>query len=290
MIGRMQATTATDLPAFTPVTPTDPGEAAIQAMERDGVVCLRGAFDRGWLELLEGALELCVHQAGKDSYAVKVPGDKGMFFTDNFMWKRSPAFRRFVFESPAADLAKRLLRTETLTFYFDFLLVKQPGASSATPWHQDHSYWPIDGRQVCNIWTALDVIPREVGLRFVKGSHRYETLYRAVSFDPGAGHPNEILERRLPPNFDAGEFDPADSTREILSWDLQPGDCLVWYSRLFHGAPGNPSSQRRAALSTSWFGDDVTYKEIPEGTGPTSRGENLVPGGPMVCETFPRVR
>ena len=290
MIRVMQSTTSTHAPAFTPVAPGDPGEAAIQAMERDGVVCLRGAFDRQWMDLLEGATEACVRQAGKDSYAVKVPGEKGLFFTDNFMWKRIPEFRRFVFDSPAADLAKRLLRTDTLTFYFDFLLVKQAGTSSATPWHQDHSYWPIDGRQVCNIWTALDVIPPATALRFVRGSHRYETLYRAVSFDPKKSHPHQILERRLPPNFDAGEFDPADSTREILSWDMQPGDCLVWYSRMFHSAPGNLSSQRRGALSTSWFGDDVTYKEIPEGTGPTSRGENLVVGGPMVCETFPRVR
>lgn len=277
-------------PAFTPVARGDPGEAAITAMERDGVVCLRHAFDPQWMSLLEDAVELCMRAPGNDSYAVRRPGETGMFFTDNFMWKRLPEFRRFVFESPAADLAKRLLRSETLTFYFDFLLVKQAGTSSATPWHQDHSYWPIEGRQVCNVWTALDAIPKATALRFVKGSHRYDTVYRAVSFDPDARHPNEILERRLPPRFDAGEFDPGDQTREILSWEMQPGDCLVWYSRTFHGAPGNLSQRRRGALSTSWFGDDVTYKDIPEGTGPTSRGEGLVPGGPMVCATFPRVR
>jgi ectoine hydroxylase-related dioxygenase (phytanoyl-CoA dioxygenase family) len=277
-------------PAHRPVAPGDPGEAAIAAMERDGVVCLRGAFDAGWMALLQDAVDVCVREAGKDSYAVKVPGEAGMFFTDNFMWKRIPAFRRFVFESPAADLAKRLLRSDSLTFYFDFLLVKQAGTSSPTPWHQDHSYWPINGRQVCNIWTALDPVPRETALRFVKGSHRYETLYRAVSFDPATRHPNEIMERRLPPDFDRGHFDPQDESREILSWAMQPGDCLVWFSRMFHSAPGNLSAQRRGALSTSWFGDDVTYKEIPEGTGPTSRGENLVVGGPMACETFPRVR
>ncbi len=286
----MQPTSRTDPPAYTPAAPGDPGEPAIQALERDGVVCLRGAFDPGWMALLEGAVEACERQAGEDSYAVRMPGEKALFFTDNFMWKRMPAFRRFVFDSPAADLAQRLLRTRTLTFYFDFLLVKQAGTSSATPWHQDHSYWPIDGRQICNIWTALDVVPTTTAMRFVKGSHRYETLYRAVSFDPRTRHPNPILERPPPPDFDGGEFDPADATREILSWQMQPGDCLVWYSRTFHSAPGNLSTRRRGALSTSWFGDDVTYREIPAGTGPSSRGEHLVPGGPMVCATFPRVR
>lgn len=277
-------------PAFRAVSEGNPGEAAIQAMERDGVVCLRGAFGPSWTAMLEQAVNVSMQQAGKDSYAVKRPGEAGMFFTDNFMWKRIPEFRRFVFESPAADLAVKLLRSSSLTFYFDFLLVKQAGTSSATPWHQDHSYWPINGRQVCNIWTALDVIPNETALRFVKGSHRYETLYRAVSFDPTTRHPNEIFDRKPPPDFDRGEFDPNDKCREILSWDMEPGDSLIWYSRTFHSAPGNLSRRRRAALSTSWFGDDVSYNEIPEGTGPTSRGENLIQGGPMECATFPRVR
>lgn len=254
-------------------------------MERAGVICIRGAFDRGWVELLEQAIDLSIRLAGDDSYTVAIPGEPGFFFTDNFMWKKIPEFRRFAFESPAADLAMKLLRSRTLTFYFDFLLVKEPGSSAATPWHQDHSYWPVNGRQICNIWTAMDVIPKASGLRFVRGSHLSETLYRAVSFDPSTRHPHEMLERPLPPDFDG-----AASDCEIMSWDMEPGDSLVWYSRTFHSAPGNLSSRRRRALSTSWFGDDATYNEIPPGTGPTSRGENLVQGGPMTCATFPRVR
>jgi ectoine hydroxylase-related dioxygenase (phytanoyl-CoA dioxygenase family) len=252
-------------------------------MERDGVVLLRGAFDAMWVERLEQAIEESIREAGEDSYTVAMPGEPGFFFTDNFMWKKIPAFRDFAFNSPAADLAKALLRSQTLTFYFDFLLVKEPGTTSATPWHQDHSYWPVNGRQICNIWTAMDVIPKESGLRFVKGSHLFDTLYRAVSFDPRTRHPNEIVERPLPPDFNNGEH-------EILSWDMEPGDSLVWFSPTFHSAPGNLSPRRRRALSTSWFGDDATYNEIPLGTGPKTRGENLVQGGPMACASFPRVR
>jgi ectoine hydroxylase-related dioxygenase (phytanoyl-CoA dioxygenase family) len=276
--------------AIRPVADGDPGGAAIEALERDGVVCLKAAFDVAWVELLRQAVDISMLRVGENSFTVAVPGEAGVFFSDNFMWKRIPEFRRFVFESPAADLAMKLLRSRTLTFYFDFLLVKQAGASSATPWHQDHSYWPVKGSQICNIWTALDVIPKDTGLRFVKGSHRYQTLYRAVSFDPRTRHPEEIMERPLPPDFDAGEAGDGETGPQFLSWDMAPGDSLVWYSRTFHSAPGNFSTRRRAALSTSWFGDDVTYAEIPLGTGPTSRGENLVEGGPMTCETFPRVR
>lgn len=268
---------------FIPIAPGEPGEAAITALERDGVVLLRGGLGREWVDRLDEAIDLSIALAGPDSYTVAIPGEPGFFFTDNFMWKKIPAFRDFVFESPAADLAIKMLRSRTLNLYFDFLLVKEPGTSSATPWHQDHSYWPVDGHQICNIWTAMDVIPKATGLRFVKGSHRFDTLYRAVSFDPRTRHPHEITARPLPPDFDSLDY-------EILGWDMEPGDSLIWYSRTFHSAPGNLGATRRRALSTSWFGDDVTYNEIPSGTGPTSRGENLVQGGPMTCASFPRVR
>ncbi|OYX46869.1 MAG: hypothetical protein B7Y97_13175 [Sphingomonas sp. 32-66-10] len=272
-------------PSFRPIAPGVPPEAAIETMERDGVVLIRGAMGPAWVAELEAAIDLAVQLKGPDSYTVALPGEPGFFFTDNFMWKKIPEFRRFAFESPAADLAMRLMRSKTLTFYFDFLLVKEPGTSAATPWHQDASYWPVNGRQVCNIWTAMDVIPKETGLRFIKGSHDWDTLYRAVSFNPKTRHPHEILERPVPPDFDAHIED-----YEVLSWDMQPGDSLIWFSRMFHSAPGNATAGRRRALSTSWFGDDATYNEIPPGTGPTSRGENLVQGGPMTCDTFPRVR
>lgn len=270
-------------PSFVPVAPGDPGEAAIEAMARDGVVLLRRAFDASWVARLEDGIEQSIAARGPESYTVARAGEPGFFFTDNFMWKRLPEFHAFVFASPAADLAMRLLRSTTLTFYFDFLLIKEPGTTSATPWHQDHSYWPVNGRQICNIWTAMDVIPRETGLRFVKGSHRFDTLYRAVSFDPETRHPREMLDRPPPPDFDAPGY-------EILSWDMEPGDSLIWFSRMLHSAPGNLTPRRRRALSTSWFGDDVTYNDIPPGTGPSSRGEGLVQGGPMACATFPRVR
>ena len=58
-----------------------------------------------------------------------------------------------------------------------------------------------------------------------------------------------------------------------------------------HSAPGNSlKSTRRRALATHWFGDDVTYNNKPQETDPPYRGEGLVHGGSMECESFPKVR
>ena len=79
-------------------------------------------------------------------------------------------------------------------------------------------------------------------------------------------------------------------TAEIIACEMKPGDTLVFNCRTFHSAPGNHLATRRGAFSTNWVGDDVTYNDIPQETDPHTRGENLVHGGPIECETFPRIR
>ena len=202
------------------------------------------------------------------------------------MWRHIEPFRKFAFESHAADVAKTLLETDSLIFYYDFLLIKTPGCfSGETPWHQDHSYYPLHGRQIINCWVALDPIPKETALRFVRGSHIEEEVFRQVSFNPDKEYDNVGNTLSAPPDFDGnpGEFD-------VITCDLAPGDTLVWNSRMFHSAPGNHLSTRRAAMSTSWLGDDVTYHNVPQQTDPPDRGENLIEGGSMECESFRRVR
>ena len=75
--------------------------------------------------------------------------------------------------SPAAEIAGRIMESSTATFLYDQMLVKEPGSQQRTPWHQDQPYWAVSGFQVCSIWMPLDPVPREVSLEFVRGSHRW---------------------------------------------------------------------------------------------------------------------
>ena len=118
------------------------------------------------------------------------------------MWPRIASFERCIFQSHAADLFGALLETRRLNFYYDFLLLKSPHCETGvTPWHQDHAYYPLDGTKIINCWTALDAIPEETALRFVKGSHATGPLYRAVHFSPGEEYPNTLKDRPPPPAF-----------------------------------------------------------------------------------------
>ena len=268
---------------------TLPTQATIDAYNNDGVVCLRNVFGADWLATLESGIEQSMSTANHgDGHSDKIAkeGDRGFFFYDEMMWRHIEPFRKFVFESQVPDLVEALLETETLIFYYDFLLIKTPGCySGETPWHQDHSYYAVNGRQIVNCWVALDHIPKETSLRFVRGSHASDLVYRQVSFNSEREYENVSEELISPPDFDA---DP--DTFDVITCELAPGDTLVWNSRMFHSAPGNHLGTRRGAHSSSWLGDDVTYYDAPQQTDPPDRGENLVEGGSMECESFPRVR
>ena len=292
-----------ELPSFIPAEPGVPGESAIQAYERDGVTCLRGAFEQRWIDRLSEGMEIAIQNGtrgrvtadpqvaldGDLVFNIGRPGEPGLFFYDSFMWKTMEQFREFIFDSPVADYAMRIMRSESLILYFDFMLVKEPGTSMVTPWHYDESYWPISGDQACNFWISLDHMPIETVLHFVRGSHRWDHSYRAVHF-ANQKHP-EIDYANLPdlPRVPNWHMEPGD--HEIIYAPLEPGDCLIFHNRTHHFGPGNSLvSTRRRALATHWFGDDVRYDDKPQETDPPYRGENLVHGGSMECETFVRVR
>ena len=274
-----------ELPSFRPRAPGRPGEEAIRAFERDGVVCLREAIPPEWVAAVARGMD--ISQAAPRSghaYTIAKPGEPGYFFYDTFMYQRIEEFDRFFRESPAADLAMRIMRSESVLFYFDFMLVKEPGTSAKTPWHYDEAYWPIRGDQMCNLWMVVEPAPVETTLRFVRGSHRWTTNYRLMSFDPEVDYPDPPEDPPVP------DWDTEPGGHEIVYAPLEPGDCVIFHNRTHHSAPGNSlQALRRRALATHWIGDDVRFNNKPHSLDPPHRA-GLTHGGRMECKLFPRVR
>lgn len=259
------------------------GEDDIRTYERDGVVCLRGAFGPEWLALLADGVERALAAPGPHAEEYTPADRPGRFFGDLDLWQRHDAFRRFVFESPAARIAATLMRTSKVNFFYDQLLVKEPGTAERTPWHQDQPYWAVAGRQVCSIWLPLDPVPRDSALEYLRGSHRWGEAYLPYHFADGSDYRDRELPRL--PDIDADR-----AAYDIVAFAMEPGDCLVFQAMIVHGAPGNRSAlHRRRALATRWTGDDARYWR-PEGEVaiPTS-DPGLAQGAPMDCALFPRV-
>jgi len=266
-----------------PLRPVRADEVA--AYDRDGVVHLPGLFDPVWTRLMADAVDAAIAAPGPHGEDYVAPGGGGRFFGDLDLWRRHAPFRHFVLDSPAGEIAATIMGSSTATFFYDQLLVKEPGTAERTPWHQDQPYWAVDGRQVCSLWVPFDPVPAETSVEFVAGSHRWDRFnprhFRDGSPYAGTG---------LPPLPD---IEAERARHDIRRFELVPGDCLAFQAMIVHSAPGNASTRhRRRALATRWLGDDARFAiRAGEVAIPTS-DPGLAPGaryaGPFYPQVWPR--
>ncbi len=258
--------------------------ATRQAYDRDGAVCVRGVFDRSWLDQLAEGLEENLAEPGAWACVYTPDGGPGGFYDDYCNWERIDAYRRFVFGSPAAALVGELMGSREVRFYHEHVLVKEPGTRERTPWHHDQPYYGVDGTQVCSLWLPLDPVPEEACVQFVAGSHRWGRSFAPRTFVDDA--PYRGAEDLEPvPDIDA---DP--DRYELLTWALEPGDAIVFHMATVHGAPGTEGlTHRRRAFATRWLGDDARFAVRPFTTSPPFPDVDLGPGDPMVHPRFPLV-
>ena len=224
----------------------------IEAYDRDGVICARGLFDSKWIDRMADAVDRIVENP--TFYGGQVSMQGAQFSGDLFVWKQDDDFRDFIYESAAARVANMLLRSSRVCFFYDQLFVKPAGCHVATPWHQDLTFWPVQGDQLCSIWMTFDPVTRaSSGLEFVRGSHRWPNRYKATTPDHNAYMLASDLED--PPDIDAHRDD-----YDLVNWDMERGDVLIFNGLVMHGSTGNHTTDRtRRAFSTRWAGDDVRF-------------------------------
>lgn len=262
------------------------GEADIAAYERDGAVCLRGAFGPEWLELAARGIERNTSSPGHRFRYYGGDAVKGGFFQDSCSWRRIPEYRDFAFHSPAARIAADLMRATRVHLFFDNIMVKDPGTEAPTPWHQDVPYWPIDGDQVASVWVPLDPISPENRLAFVAGSHRWGKNFVPKNFS----NPAEYYDLTLPGFERMPDFDSRHDEFRFLAWDMAPGDCLVFHGHVVHGAPGNQTTRARRAIIMRYSGDDAVYAgDKHDQLGPPFPDCELASGAPIGGALFPLV-
>ena len=83
-------------------------------------------------------------------------GESGRFFYDYCNWTRIQEFEDVVRTSEAAAVAADLMGSQSIQMFHDHVLVKEPGTSKPTPWHQDGPYYFVDGTQTISFWYTLD--------------------------------------------------------------------------------------------------------------------------------------
>ncbi len=239
-----------------PVSPED-----IDAFRRDGVVVLRDQFDPEWIELLARGLAAHLDAPTPRARIWDRDAEGRTMFWDSMAWHERPEYQRFVFESPAAEIAATLLGSSRVNFFFDAVFVRSPGSQFETPWHQDEPYWSVSGHDTCTIWMPLVPVAAKNALAFVPGSHLTNAVFDQPDF--GVLNPDDKadIDRSDFSAIATDDIPNIDSDRAahgVVSWDMNPGDCVVFNSRILHGGSGLlPDDAGLSVFTSKWLGDDV---------------------------------
>ena len=262
-------------------SPYPVSETTIECYQRDGAVLIKGLF-RDWVETLRGGVEENMRRPGPYATENLQAGDRGRFFDDYCNWSRIEAFENVLRGSDAGRVAAQLMRSKQVQVFHDHVLVKEPGTSKATPWHQDSPYYFVDGEQNVSFWVPLDPVS-QTGLRCVAGSHRWPKMVlptRWLSND--SFYPDADLYMPVPePDNDEGY--------RILEWDMEPGDAVAFNFKTLHGARGNNTAKRRRAFSLRLMGDDACYISRPGTTSPPFPDHQMHDGDTLRKDWFPLI-
>jgi ectoine hydroxylase-related dioxygenase (phytanoyl-CoA dioxygenase family) len=251
----------------------------IEAFHRDGAVLIKSVLSKDWLDLLERGIEYIQHHPDGMSAGVGMP-----LRIDQFPASHSADLDQVMKASPISEIVGRVLE-RPVRFYMDQMFYKPAGEMFPSVWHQDTSYYNIEGDQVVRAWVCVDPVPRDASIEVVRGSHRWNITYRPpVGMDPktdpegaaaleAAYAAGDILigrEAHASWTYFDSFLDPAlpqlpdiESSRDsfdILGWDFAPGDVLLFHGNILHSARGGAVLDHpRRAHASLWIGPDVHY-------------------------------
>ena len=257
---------------------TLPDAKTIEAYRRDGAVLIKGLWT-DWVEVIRDGIARNMAEPGPYASENLKPGEAGRFFDDYCNWERIPEFGRVIRDSGVAQVAAALMGSDRVQMFHDHVLVKEPGTSKPTPWHQDGPYYFVEGQQTVSFWSPVDPV-KEASLRCVAGSHKW---------------PREVLPTRwvAETSFypDPDKYmpvpDPDAEGMKVLEWEMEPGDAVAFHFRTLHGARGNLASARRRAFSLRLVGDDARYVDRPGRTSPPYPGHDMAAGQTLREDWFP---
>jgi hypothetical protein len=227
--------------------------AAAADLDRDGVVMLKGALTADAFAKVEAAVEWSL--AHPSPTAVRFyPGETATFFED-----RGRNHARLVREVGLDTMLTALWGVERMWYLGEQLFLKEGGAARRTPWHQDTSYLRMMGSQLVACWISLDALPKEHCLEFVRGSHQ-GVMFNGSAFaaydDTAPLYKRSKLPRLPDIQAERAAFD-------ILSWDVEPGDIIVFHLGTLHGGAGTSPNLRRRTVSLRFLGPDVVFDGRP---------------------------
>lgn len=274
----------------------------VASYKKYGVVKLSGILNKDWLERAvrvyeevmdssdealdssdAGARAREVASAGGGLLTPNTENATGRFVIRTWNWNMVPMLADLGTGSPFSEIAASLMSANRINFFGDQLFLKEPGSMHRTAFHQDASYFNIEGDQCLTIWIPLDVVDLENGaMGYVRGSHRWP-IHAANMFISQDAYPGGAREPLPDIEGNESEFD-------IEYYDVKPGDVIIHHVRTAHGSTGNLSADRgRRAIAFRYCGDDIRYLERPGVPENSPKSDSLKNGDVIDSAEFPLI-
>jgi hypothetical protein len=236
-----------------------------RAFAEDGAILIRGLLDREQLALCRHVFDWGIENPGPMATTL-FDGTAQKSHNDNANPYAKARLDDLVGRLPLGELFADLWGSKHVWYFAEELFLKAGGTSGRSPWHQDTSYLPWEGKHFGNVWISFEAVPRQNALEIVKGSHR-GTRHDGTTFQ-NADDPTDPLHGgdvwpRLP-NIEA-ERRSNPAAYDIISWETEPGDVLLLHPGVLHGGGAvDAAFPTRHTLVLRFFGDDAVFSPLPQ--------------------------
>ncbi len=173
--------------------------------------------------------------------------------------------------------------SKKVNLFHEHVLIKEKGSRKKTPWHQDQSYYCVNGKQNISFWCPLDVIKKDTCPEYISNSHKWTKQFLPTKFFGNSYDKLDSEFEKIP------DIENNKENYSIESYELNPGDAIAFNFATVHGAPENNSDNKRRAFSARYTGDDATYIKRKGEMSPPFPELKLKNGDPLDCDTFPLI-
>ena len=255
--------------------------SSIKNYNNNGVVVLRNIVNIKWINILKRGLRKNFQNPSKYKCVYEQNNKKELFYDDYCNWNKIDEYKNFIFNSGISNIAKQLMQSKKVNLFHEHVLVKEIGSKKRTPWHQDQSYYCVNGRDNCSLWIPLDEVSKNSSPEFVIGSNKWNKQFLPTKFF-GKVYEQKDDEFQNVPNIEKNR-----NNYNIKSWKMNIGDAVAFNFSTVHGAPENKSKNKRRAFSIRFTGDDATYIKRKGEMSPPFPKLKLKDGQALDSKTFP---
>ena len=131
----------------------------ISLFNLNGVVVLRNKFDKKWISKLRQGIKKAKSLPSPRLTLHTIEKNQPAYYEDYLSWNLFDEFKEFVFKSPTAEIAAKLLGAKKINLVMDNWFYREAGSKSSPPFHHDISYFDFHG-SLCVLWLPLENVKK----------------------------------------------------------------------------------------------------------------------------------